>query len=448
MNFIQELSKHKWQNHQHQESRMFASESSPLLRGAVRPAHALRVSCRRNWMLGLSVALCLGVFNLFAPNQARVAVSVMEDNEPPSSSPTPSQLANGTYLSWGPPPVKHNQSKIPPRLLTASEASGPVPTNEWWTTLLVVDSHGEHLGEAPITQSPYSLSANWSGLHISYGATRRKVSTTIIYEEFAADFSFGTKHNLTNRSVTKHDPLSVSLRFASAVEDEELVGGFSALIVRGSPYITVQYHGSLPTITLKEPAATINGLPWTDCKDKPITARRFVFQFAEPVSTPSWVMYSLSPAPLSFICSNASFFTATDSLEGVLRAAVLPRTLLYDPPSMGPPAERVSAARLLTLLDSPPAERVSAARLLTLLDSHCHAYPVGSHVKTGFAHPTAHSGTPGEVTPPPSASITFSFEVVGAGHLLILVFPHHMRNLLDTTEVVGKAGYLTLKASD
>ena len=148
-------------------------------------------------------------------------------------------------------------------------AKAPLPTNAWWQNLVL--DEGGTLGENVIYPLPYLAQAKPDGLHVSLPAAKDYVaSVDFVIVPVADAVGLGAKGELGKRTVTAHDPLSVTVRWP--------VGGdahFETPLVRGAPYVTALYSRAAPRLTfasaalLKVDGATPNGK---------VSGARFVLQ--------------------------------------------------------------------------------------------------------------------------------------------------------------------------
>ena len=165
-------------------------------------------------------------------------------------SPHSTYQPSSNILSIEAPTVPFKQHPILPQFLKQGLQQQPIPTNAWWTNFLLSDGQGGHSGEAPVTVMPYTVQSMTNGLQISYGNSRRNVSSSGIAETFAADVTAGTREALMTREVVAFDELTVTLQWKSSADVGTLKGaGCRTVLARGSPYIVMEYQNMTPTIT-------------------------------------------------------------------------------------------------------------------------------------------------------------------------------------------------------
>ncbi|KAJ0393407.1 hypothetical protein P43SY_000561 [Pythium insidiosum] len=112
----------------------------------------------------------------------------------------------------------------------------PFPTGAWWTNL-VIDK-----GDTTIVPMPYAVRVREGKLHVSYPF--RVVLPTVIQSGFVSEvvLSAAVATSLQHQ-VVDFDALSVAVAFKSSVN-----ASFTAHLVRGSPFMTVEYSAATPTI--------------------------------------------------------------------------------------------------------------------------------------------------------------------------------------------------------
>jgi len=143
----------------------------------------------------------------------------------------------------------------------------PFPTGAFWTNLVLLPQTESgkpkpstaSQSSYPIVAYPYSY--QWSPLgklQVSYSASRRKIQSKSIQDEFAPDVSIGSVEDIHSRHVVKYDSLSVTLRYYGDADDTsgkqnstdfDEMRHWDTYIVQGSPYITARYYGLSPELT-------------------------------------------------------------------------------------------------------------------------------------------------------------------------------------------------------
>jgi endoglucanase Acf2 len=129
-----------------------------------------------------------------------------------------------------------------PTLLSDSEPHTfvfPFPTGAFWTNLIVPAA--DRTLSFPIAVYPYAYKWSDSFLQLSYPAAHRFTDEESIRDTFAPELTIGTIEDISNRYVTKFDPLSVTLRFVATAECK-----WETALVQGSPYATMKYLNATP----------------------------------------------------------------------------------------------------------------------------------------------------------------------------------------------------------
>lgn len=85
----------------------------------------------------------------------------------------------------------------------------PYPTGAFWSNFAVRD------GEATVVVYPYSLQCKTTGVHISYGATRRRVTQTTIIDDFADDLIVSSVEPYASRSISNGGKVAATVEFTT-----------------------------------------------------------------------------------------------------------------------------------------------------------------------------------------------------------------------------------------
>lgn len=296
-----------------------------------------------------------------------------------SAAPAIATTAGVQPLSTKIPPFDTGSHPIKPKMLL-NTLGKPVPTNQWWTNLLISDSVGQHPGEGQVTVMPYTVKNTPRGLEVSYGDSRRVATNSSIQEFFNADLTFGLESAapISSRSVVAHDSLSVTLLHGTSMK---------SFLVRGSPYITVEYTNATPTISINGTILKIDG---NDTK--------FVFTTQNDAVVQKWNLYASKPISLSLHENNV---TLTQPFTGILRAAFVPD---------------------------------DDEQVVDLLDRHSTVYPVAADLDFNVVNDTGF--------------VRFNWTTRGEGdeQLLMVANPHHVETLMNSTVVLHDLpSYRTLK---
>jgi len=182
-----------------------------------------------------------------------------------------------------------------------ASTSSPLPTNVWWQNLVLND--GTNVANA----FPYVVKCSADGLSASMpGIT---VGETFVFSTFIPNWTLGSIENLNAHQVNGWDPLSVNVGW-----DASSAGGsLQAPIVRGMPYLTVQYTNLTPEFTTVHALLSVNGASVS------VTHTDSRFELALN-NGQTWVLYTSSPISLS---GAAGGLTATGPFTGVARMALL-----------------------------------------------------------------------------------------------------------------------------
>ncbi|DAZ92504.1 TPA: hypothetical protein N0F65_012734, partial [Lagenidium giganteum] len=120
---------------------------------------------------------------------------------------------------------------------------GAFPTGAFWTNLVLDD------GTAPVATFPYTVKVDAHALHVAYPF--RVVMPHVVQNGFVSEMVMSMATPATQHHVTQFDALSVHVRFFGS-EDAARGGEFTALLVRGAPYVTAQYTNAVPTVGPRE----------------------------------------------------------------------------------------------------------------------------------------------------------------------------------------------------
>lgn len=181
----------------------------------------------------------------------------------------------------------------------------PLPTNEWWENL-VLDP-----GDNPCNQHPYSLRAFDDG--VDFGVPEKTVAVKLVAAPWIPGMKLQTVEQLESRRITEFSKLAVTLKYKTTAAD----GSMSLPIVRGSAYMTAQYHKSTPRVTTIRAIISVNGVgdPGSTTSDK--------FKL-ELNSGHIFIMYTSTTAEFSWD-RNAIWLTGGQRDDFTVRVALLPR---------------------------------------------------------------------------------------------------------------------------
>lgn len=119
-------------------------------------------------------------------------------------------------------------------------ADVPFPTGAWWTNLVLEQ------GESAVVSMPYVFRILGEKAHVSFPF--RVVTPTVVQSGFIAQLVLSSTSETeiappTSHQVVGFDSFGVNVRFLRQQTEE-----FTLLLMRGSPYITMEYTKSRPVI--------------------------------------------------------------------------------------------------------------------------------------------------------------------------------------------------------
>jgi len=235
----------------------------------------------------------------------------------------------------------------------------------------------------PIVPMPYHVRVTNEGLETS--SPGRVALERFIMEVYVPDVHLVSAES-TNRVISRYDQLSVTVDWTQK-------GGSSSMrapIVRGSPYITMEYKGLTPVFNTIHAILSING---DGSQNRRVTGTQFVIQFN---NGQLWKLYSLSNSPITLQWVNVNKMAAMTPFVGTLRLAI-----------------------------------VHDANDLSALDAGAETYPVGGDVSYSFSTCSDSSVR---------ANIQFTWVTKGAdpSALLMLALPHHVDSLVAPNTTLTK----------
>lgn len=316
-------------------------------------------------------------------------------------------------------------------------------------------------GGGEITLSPYTVRSLPKRLDLSYGDSRRVVTSGNITEYFNADVSFtgysqkttganGSRllgdGNSTSRSIAAFDPLSVTLKYHfedEKPENEDVEHLFSAYLVRGSPYFTIEYEKLIPVLELNATLLAVNQVALDNTSNTTNnstqvpythkwTASRFeldvqVYGAQKALVNQKWVLYFAQERTLQLQFADEKDYRPYN-LRGELTTPTNVRLVDTD---------LYTGAVRLAVVPSQDA--------LPLLDAHASVYPVASSVNTSV------EDLNGFVTFEWTTRSLNSSSPAADAKLLMLANPHHHASFSTqqnaSFEVLTKLGHRTLKSN-
>lgn len=194
-------------------------------------------------------------------------------------------------------------------------ADVPFPTGAFWTNLVL------EKGESIVTTLPYAFRLLQGKVHVSYPF--RVVMPKIIQNGFISQMVLSSASSSSEHAsapldhqVVGFDSFSTTVRFSRNQQEE-----FSLFLVRGSPYVTLEYKNSIPTIDGFE------GLTVTRIKklENQIYMNGDQVDFAVFTvmlsNGQTWSVYASDPA-LELELGSDGKISSDKPFTGVLRAAV------------------------------------------------------------------------------------------------------------------------------
>jgi len=196
-----------------------------------------------------------------------------------------------------------------PKLL----ADVPFPTGAWWTNLVLAE------GRSAVVSMPYVHRILDEKLHVSFPF--RVVSPRIIEAGFISQMVVSSQAaQPTEQPLAHHvvnfDAFSTTVRFSRGQKEE-----FRVFLVRGSPYITMEYSRSRPVVEAMDALfisrfKKLQGLTLMDGQDVP-----FATFAAELNNGQTWYIYA-SDDKLELKLNAQGQLTSDEPFTGVLRVAL------------------------------------------------------------------------------------------------------------------------------
>ena len=321
------------------------------------------------WLVGVALVVAAALFGLLAVRRAHVdSVPFAHVTHP--LQPTP---------LWG-------------------AVRKPYPTGAWWTNLVL------NKGANNVAVLPYAIKAtNDDGVQISYSYFRHLSTRMVQADLFAADMSMAAVENATTHYVESYDPLSVGLVFPTVDHlQHNRPSYYRTHLVRGCPYVTVEYYGCKPVVYASNMITVINGLMYQDdatFQQPALTGSVFDITV---ISGQSWMLFAEPPITLTW--TRDGRLTSPQPYTGFLRLAVAPQD-----------------------------------QAKAVLAQYWRAYPTGGDVLLDYEQ----DGESGD-----DMMITYQWRRKGEGRLLMLALPHHVEILQDAAKAPNVTGvYQTLKGS-
>nr|CCA19047.1 endo1 putative [Albugo laibachii Nc14] len=428
-------------------------ETTPLLR-----ARGWQARMSKSFILPLVVALVIVV---------SIYVSLRPSSKIAQSLPPITQLPTNS-LDRSLPPFSLAKHKIPPKLIDRRRFPQAIPTNSFWSNLLVGDSHGLNVGSGEITLSPFTVRNLPQRLEISYGDTRRVVTNVSIFEVFHMDVgitgfrnvmepgnksiaSESTRH-ATSREIVAFDALSVTVRYGFDVMESVItdtapfIPPFQCMNVslsRGAPYLTVRYHEVVPVLEFNGTIVRLNGQEIKDpLKPTQWTGRKFVIQAlvygaTNGLAVPQkWILYFENARTLSLVSLNKISESTPYNQDGSLTTPTQAR--LID-------SSLYSGVLRVTVVADDVMEPV--------LDQYAHIYPKSAKIDISAQEEKGFVGFSWDTDSFQPISI-MKKGVNASSDLLMMANPHQVMtfsemhitsNVFEVLDI--KTGYRTLKSN-
>lgn len=214
---------------------------------------------------------------------------------------------------------------------------------------------------------PYGLKALNVGIQVSYGASRRIVSTKAITDSFVADLQIAASQANIAHSIEKYDKLSVRVGYKTAAG-----GRYHLHAVKSSPFVTVVFENAAPVITS-------DLMHFLSVEQQIVPGSTGVQYIATLGNFQKWLIYCSEPLSLSVVGNSISSLAP---MRGFIRVAVL------------------------------PLQNTEAA-VATLME-YVRCYPTGATVQ--LEYPTDRAAT----------VLRVDYTTAGEGALLMLALPHHV----------------------
>jgi len=255
---------------------------------------------------------------------------------------------------------------------------GPYPTNSFFTNVAVMNVSDPMW--FPIAPLPYHVLVKDTGMQVSFPS--RVVRKEFVMAAFVPNIELHSVE-ATDYQMDSHDLLSVTILWKGI----ETMGRMKSSIVRGSPFVTMQYEGLTPKFSTIHAILSVNG----NGQQRSVSGTQFSVQMN---NGQTWKIYSTENNTLS-LDWNGSYLTATSQFTGTLRLALIENEVL-----------------------------------LSALDSAVETIPVGANVDVTYS----------ECGGKTVADVIFNWRTIGgpAENLLMMALPHHMQTIQNPTVVVSR----------
>lgn len=312
-----------------------------------------------------------------------------------------------------------------PKTFMYDSLSFPYPTNRWFMNLILpYGSYGTSqfdsnvVGKFGVYSLPYCVGFAYNFpvgnpnpykmLKVDYApysiTTTSGDSASVSWRNSFTMF-MGTLDSARIKPFLKgFDDFSATLRWRDTITPNS--GYMEAPLVRGMPYVTMNYVNMRPFVSAPAPPiVSVNGINVLIANDSvDITGTKFILMLNGNVGTSNrqlWVLYS--SVPVTMRCRNSGLRFTGGSFTGYLRLAYI------------------------TTRDLDPNAADSTARIL-LLDKFSKFYPTGGTFAASITSDTTR------------ATMNFNFQsnIPGNDSLLMTALPHHMPMLTNSTSNILK----------
>ena len=329
-----------------------------------------------------------------------------------------------------------NPELFDPSLRDNSSSGGlltvPFPTGAFWTNLVLTKSTSDQGFSYPIMAYPYSY--RWSSLkvQVSYPPLRRLMDPISIRDIFNPDLTLDVLESTKSRHVTAFDPLSVTLRY-STTTTEDASAYWETYLVQGSPYVTMAYEKTTPSLTALSIFKSFScGADTRRCTPSassssgsdalsPVTLQGTQFRITTQENL-TWLLFASDTISLSYDQIHKTTVTSDQPFSGVLRLVLLPPKLDYSQPHYTSQFPSVY-----------PSVNIST-NVEERLACHANVYPMGGKVTWEFGQKRR-----GVFQKEDVATVNFQFQTqqmskhksgcTDPDQLLMLALPHHAQCL-------------------
>jgi endo-1,3(4)-beta-glucanase len=239
----------------------------------------------------------------------------------------------------------------------------PYPTNAFFTNIVVNE------GDGSILVTPYGVKTVHTGIHISYGPTRRIVTSNSIIDVFDSDIEISSIEKYQTHRIEKYDNISVTMNYYTLKN-----GKYKAHLVKGSPYITIEYENCTPVLSSLMHVLSI--------KKKDFISSIGTQYIITLGNYQKWLIYCTEKIIFNL---NNDIIISSKAITGILRVAFL------------------------------PLQKIESS--YQILMKYVNKYPIGAEII--ITYPSINT-----------SKIKFKFNVVGTGDLLMLALPHHIESMI------------------